>query len=81
MAYIRTIADDEAQGLLARIYKAAQDRVGRVFNVLRVQGLQPRALRASTALYQQVMFDESALSRIQCEMLAVTVSRTNACDY
>ena len=81
MAFIKTIGDDEAEGVLARLYKEAHARVGKVFQVLRVQGLLPKTLRVSTKLYQQVMHSEGALSRVQCEMLAVAVSRTNACAY
>ena len=81
MAFIRTIADDEAEGLLARLYKEAIGRVGKVFNVLRVQSQHPKTLRISTQLYAEIMHRPGALSRLQREMLAVTVSRTNACAY
>jgi alkylhydroperoxidase family enzyme len=47
--------------------------------------LAPRVLDASMALYQRVMFAPSGagigLSRERRELLAVVVSRTNACHY
>ena len=81
MAWVRTIADDEAEGLLARQYREAIARAGKVFNVLRVQGLQPRVLRASTHLYTQVMLKDGPLARYQREMIATVVSATNRCAY
>jgi alkylhydroperoxidase family enzyme len=41
----------------------------------------PPVLRASMQLYKAVMYGESALSRAQREMLAVVVSKYNACVY
>ena len=82
MAWIETVAPDRAEALLKQIYRAAIDRAGKVFNVIRVQSLRPRVLRASTGLYSEVMLSpESGLGRAQREMIAVVVSRTNGCFY
>ena len=80
-AWIETVAPDEATGLLATLYKAAVGRAGKVFNVLRVQSLQPKVLRASTKLYMEVMKEPGPLSRVRREMIATAVSRANACEY
>ena len=82
MPWIRTISDDQATGLLKRLYDAAIRRAGRVFNVIRIQGLRPKVLRSSTQLYMEVMHSpESPLSRVQREMIATVVSRANDCFY
>jgi alkylhydroperoxidase family enzyme len=82
MAWIRTIAPEQAEGLLARLYAAAVERAGKVFQVIRLQSLRPRALRASTALYTEVMKSpRSRLSRARREMIATGVSRANRCRY
>lgn len=82
MAWIRTISPESADGLLRQLYRTAIDRAGKVFNVLRLQSLRPEVLRASTDLYLEVMHSPtSPLSRAQREMIAVTVSRANACEY
>lgn len=82
MAWIKTIAPDEAEGLLARLYKTAVRRAGKVWNVLRIQSLRPETLKASVDLYLEVMHSRrSPLSRAQREMIATTVSRANACHY
>ena len=81
MAYIETVSDDEAQGLLARIYDAAKARAGRVFQILRVQSLNPKSLQASLGFYQNAVLGESKVSRADREMIAVVVSRANDCFY
>ena len=81
MPYIRTVPDDEAEGVLRREYDAALRRAGKVFNVVRIQSLRPRVLRASIALYAALMIEEGALPRWVRELLAVVVSRTNGCHY
>ncbi len=82
MAWIRTVAPEDADGLLARLYAAAVKRAGKVFNILRLQSPRPSVLRASTQLYMEVMYSaENGLSRAQREMIATVVSRANHCFY
>ena len=82
MAWIETTSPDEATGLLKRLYDAALQRAGRVYNVIRLQSRRPNVLRASTQLYSEVMHSaDSPLSRAQREMIATVVSRANACHY
>jgi len=79
--YIKVIAEEEAVGLLARLYAAARERAGKVFNILRCQSRRPQVLRQSTALYSAVMFGDSALTRAERELVAVAVSQTVGCVY
>ena len=82
MAWIRTIAPEDADGLLKQLYAAALKRAGRVYNIIRVQSPRPKVLRASTQLYMEIMHStESGLSRTQREMIAVVVSSANHCRY
>lgn len=81
VAWIRTIAPDEAAGPLKDIYDAAVKRAGRVYSVVRLMSLNPRTLEASMALYLATMHAPSKLSRAQREMIAVVVSRENDCFY
>ena len=82
MAWIRITQPDEAEGLLAQLYREAVARAGKVFQILRVQSLRPRALRSSTGLYMELMHSPHGhLSRPQREMIATVVSRTNGCHY
>ncbi len=81
-ARVRTIEPEAATGLLKRLYDAAIRRAGKVYNILRIQSLRPDVLSASTQLYVEVMHsDKSGLSRVQREMIATAVSRSNDCHY
>ena len=81
MAWIKIIDVDEADGQLARLYKAAKARAGKVFNIVRLQSQNPPVLQAGVALYTNVMHRESPLTRARREMLGTVVSRANDCHY
>ncbi|MGH3077996.1 MAG: peroxidase [Gaiellaceae bacterium] len=81
MAYIRLIEEAEADGLLAEEYDAAVERAGKVFNILKAMSLRPGVLHASMALYREIMFGESGLSRQERELLATVASAEQSCHY
>lgn len=81
MAYIRTIGEDEADGKLFDTYDEIQRNRGRVSNILRIQSLDPKALRANLDLYMATVFGKGGLSRREAELLAVVVSCTNGDTY
>ncbi|HEX5761389.1 MAG TPA: carboxymuconolactone decarboxylase family protein [Thermoanaerobaculia bacterium] len=82
MAWIRTIDPEAAAGALRRLYDEARARAGKVFQVVRLQSLDPAVLEASIELYRRLMLGPaSPLTRAQREMIAVAVSRANDCHY
>ena len=81
MTWIRTIAPEEARGLVQTVYQASVKRAGRVFQIVRAMSLAPRTMEQSLELYRAVMFTPGGLTRRQCELLAVVVSRANQCHY
>ena len=81
MAWIHTVPEEEASGLLAKIYEEARRRAGRVFAIVRAMSLQPRVAQGSLDFYGCVMRGRGPLTRAQREMIAVVVSRSNACHY
>ncbi len=81
MAWIRTVPKNEAEGLLRGIYEAAERRAGKVWNIVSLGSLRPKVVQAFLALYQEVMFAPSGLSRAERELLATVVSMTNECHY
>jgi len=81
MPWIKTIEPREATGELKVEYDQAVTRAGKVFNILKVQSLNPESLRASMQLYLATMYGRSGLSRAEREMLATVVSRANQCFY
>jgi uncharacterized peroxidase-related enzyme len=81
LPYIRLIDEDEAEGALREEYDAAIERAGKVFNILKAMSLRPGVLKASMALYQEIMFGESGLSRKERELLATVASAEQGCRY
>lgn len=82
MAWIRTIGDDEADGVLAELYAGMRDpKTGRVDNVLSIHSLHPEGLRAHWELYRAAMRGTKELRTVEREMIAVVVSKRNGCHY
>ena len=81
MAWIKMIAEGEATGALKDEYARAANRAGKVFNILKVQSLNPETLAASVQLYLATMYAPSGLSRAERELLGVVVSWANHCFY
>lgn len=81
MAWIRTIDENEAKGPLANLYRQVVEPWGGVDNIFKIHSLNPASARGHLALYRTVMHDDSPLSRVQREMIAVVVSSVNRCHY
>ncbi len=81
MAWVKTISPDEASSELKRLYEEAARRAGRIFNIIRVQSLNPPVLGASTRLYVTLMHGPGSLTRAEREMLATVTSWANNCFY
>ncbi len=81
MAWIKTVEPGEARGELEAEYDRAIRRAGKVFNILKVQSLNPATLRASMGMYLATLHGPSPLSRAEREMLATVVSSMNRCFY
>jgi uncharacterized peroxidase-related enzyme len=81
LPYLRLIEVEDATGELKNEYDAALERAGKVFNIVKSMSLRPGVLKASMALYREIMFGPSGLSRQERELLAVVVSAANSCGY
>ena len=81
MAKIEIVAPGDATGLLADLYRDLGDENGHLDEILAVHSLNPRSLADHYRLYAHLMRGPSGLSRVQREMIAVTVSAENDCFY
>lgn len=79
--WIQNIDPRDAQGRVKRVYEAAIQRVGKVYQIVRAMSLAPATMEASLDLYLRVMHSAGSLSRRRRELLAVVVSRANECHY
>ncbi|MEM6303760.1 MAG: peroxidase-related enzyme [Pseudomonadota bacterium] len=57
------------------------EKLGMVPNVLRAYAFDIEKLNAFTAMYNDLMLGDSALSKLEREMIAVAVSAQNRCFY
>lgn len=64
-----------------RYFDICQDKLGMIPNVLKAHAFDVEKLNAFTALYNDLMLAESGLSKLEREMIAVTVSSINKCFY
>ena len=80
-AWIEMVPEDEAEAELAEYYGRWSYASGRVDNILKIHSLNPRSLKLHYELYAHLMRGKSPLSRLQREMIAVTVSVANECHY
>ena len=81
MPWIRIIPAAEADPALRQAYKSVEQRRGGVANIVAVHSVHPEVMLAHTALYQEIMFAASELTRTERETVAVAVSSTNRCHY
>ena len=68
---------EELQELMAKV----EERVGHVPNVIRAYAFRPERFLKWWKHYQTVMRADSGLSEAQREMISVTVSGLNRCEY
>ena len=66
---------------LQAIWAKCMEKLGFVPGVYSAYSLKPQRLRNFMAMFGEVMFAESALSKLEREMIAVVVSSANRCYY
>lgn len=67
---------------LQHFFDVCRDKLGLVPNVLRAYSLRPQRLRHFIDTYNEIMLGEdSGLSRLEREMIALVVSNHNRCYY
>lgn len=64
-----------------RYFDICVEKLGMVPNVLRAYAFDIEKLNAFTTLYNDLMLGNSALSKLEREMIAVVVSSVNRCHY
>src|SRR6056300_158115 len=64
-----------------KYFDVCQDKLGMVPNVLQAYAFDIDKLNAFTGMYNNLMLAPSGLSKLEREMIAVTVSSINKCFY
>ncbi len=65
----------------ARYFRICEEKLGLVPNVLQAYAFNAEKLEAFSAMYNDLMLGDSALSKLEREMIAVVVSSINRCHY
>ncbi|MFC0264361.1 peroxidase-related enzyme [Fontibacter flavus] len=81
MARIHVIQEEEAEGMLQKVYQDLIQSRGKLAEVHKIQSLNPKTIISHMQLYMDIMYGQSPLKRWQREMIAVVVSVTNQCAY
>lgn len=58
-----------------------EHRVNDSDHILRIHGVHSEIMGHHCSLYKELMYNKGPLTRIQREMIAVTVSAINECHY
>ena len=66
---------------IQKYFDICQDKLGMVPNVLQAYAFDAAKLNAFSTLYNDLMLAPSGLSKLEREMIAVTVSSINKCFY
>jgi len=64
-----------------KYFDICQEKLGMVPNVLKAHAFDIEKLNTFSALYNNIMLADSGLSKLEREMIAVTVSSENKCFY
>ena len=64
-----------------KYFDVCMEKLGMIPNVLRAYAFDIDKLNAFTAMYNDLMLGDSALSKLEREMIAVAVSSVNKCYY
>ncbi|RKU29799.1 peroxidase [Candidatus Poribacteria bacterium] len=82
MAWIQTIEESDATGIVKEEYDASIERAGHLYNIVKLFSIRPKSMQAFIQLNKIALYDDSCqLTRIQREMIATVVSKVNQCHY
>ena len=80
-AYIGSVLDEAATGELAEAYSSVRNPDGTLDNVMSIHSVNPQAMTAHHSIYTVCLRGDSPLTRIERELVGVSVSVGNSCGY
>lgn len=66
---------------MQKYFAVCDEKIGYLPNVLAAYSFDPKKLRAFVDFYNELMLEDSELSKLEREMIAVVVSSANRCYY
>jgi len=80
VTYVETVSEYQATGDIARVYAEIRNQLGAVPSVFRLMSADVRILQEAWRAYPYAM-EFGSLGRAERELLALAVSRVNACRH
>lgn len=83
MSTVRMVPEDEATGRVKEIYDEIQQALGIDFvpNMYKLMASKPSVLEANWHRVRAIMVEPGKLDRLTREIIAVSVSAVEGCDY
>ena len=81
MAWVQTVAEEDASGKLHEVYRRVRERAGAVPNIAKLQSLRPLTMGFGFGLYCQLMDDPTGIGKRERVLIATVVSKVNGCLY
>ena len=81
MAHIKYILHEHAEPDQKKVLEKYGGENKQPANIIRVSAINPRAMEGHMILYRNIHKGPSPVTRLQREMIAVTVSGINGCHY
>ena len=81
MAWVETVPQERAEGLLAEVYRADRDRFGFLQNLTKALSLKPLLLGRLQEWKKCFIMGGSSLGQRREDLISVAVSRANRCHY
>jgi len=75
------LRESELEPELRDYFRTCEDKLGFIPNVLKAYAFDNKKLKAFIDMSDDLMLGESGLSKLEREMIAVTVSAINHCHY
>ncbi len=81
MAYIKYIDYADADAHQKKVLEKYGGENNQPDNIIRISSVNPAAMEGHISLYRNTHRGSSPVTRLQREMIAVTVSGINSCHY
>jgi alkylhydroperoxidase family enzyme len=81
MAWVQTVAEEDASGKLQEVYRRVRERAAALPNIARVQSLRPATTEFGFGLYCQLMDDPTGITKRERVLIATVVSKVNGCFF
>ena len=81
MPWIKQIDENNAEGKLKEVFSDLSQSRGKISNIMKIHSLDPDTMKNHLDMYMSIIFNKSALTREERELIAVVVSSLNSCSY